>query len=479
MKTLQRHAGDGPYGQTMRAKAAETWWARALRSVVGGRRVILAGSVAAAWTEHLPILRDAGATDLLVVATEGAGVGPLPDVPTVVVTPPAGLPLMDRIHFANRSLEQPSPRVVEALTEFDPDRTAVVIGTFLNTASHLDGRPFLAYRHAEWIALEDKVVVDAFWDRAGVERQPSVVVPLADAAEAFPSLDRGHGTVWAADARDGFHGGAEHTHWVIDELSATRARAALAAHCDQVRVMPFVDGVPCSIHGIVLPDGVAVLRPVEMIVLRRILEDSSREFFYAGCATFWDPADDVRTQMVDVARRVGEQLRAEVDFKGTFTVDGVAAPDGFWPTELNPRFGAGINTIARAGGEIPILLINEVVGSGLPLGISAAELERELVSLADAHRGGGTWKPGLSSPVAVEDRPAVFESGGWRWASNGDDPAAVAGMVTAGDGIVRCRYVPGPTPVGPSTGAQAAAFWRFAAAELGTPTVDLFPAGPD
>jgi hypothetical protein len=305
------------------------------------------------------------------------------------------------------------------------------------------------------------------------------VVSLADAADAFQSLDRGQGTVWAADARDGFHGGAERTRWVIDERSASQARAALAAHCSRVRVMPFVDGVPCSIHGIVLPDGLAVLRPVEMIVLRRICEDGSREFFYAGCATFWDPADDVRAQMVDVARRAGEQLRAEVDFKGTFTVDGVAAPDGFWPTELNPRFGAGINTIARAGGEVPILLINELVGSDVPLGIGAAELERELVSSADAHRGGGTWKPGLRSPVVVDERPAVFESGGWRWASDRDDRATVAGVVTAGEDLVRCRYVPEPTPVGPSTGARAAAFWRFAAAELGAPTVDLFAAEPD
>src|SRR5688500_17380015 len=106
----------------MGANAAETWWARALRSAVRGRRVILAGSVAAAWTEHLPAIRDAGAADVLVVATEGAGVGPPPDVRTVVVSPPPGLPLMDRIHFANRSLEKPSPAVVEAVTKFDPHR---------------------------------------------------------------------------------------------------------------------------------------------------------------------------------------------------------------------------------------------------------------------------------------------------------------------------------------------------------------------
>ena len=32
--------------------------------------------------------------------------------------------------------------------------------------------------------------------------------------------------------------------------------------------MPFLDGVPCSIHGMVLPDGTAALRPVEIAMLR-------------------------------------------------------------------------------------------------------------------------------------------------------------------------------------------------------------------
>jgi hypothetical protein len=52
------------------------------------------------------------------------------------------------------------------------------------------------------------VVIDEFWDRAGIERQPSIVVPLGEAAEASRTIDRGDGTVWAADAREGFHGGA-------------------------------------------------------------------------------------------------------------------------------------------------------------------------------------------------------------------------------------------------------------------------------
>lgn len=470
--------GLGAYGPHMGSTQSDSWWASALRSVVGGRRVILAGSVAAAWTEHVPVLRTAGATSFLVVATEGLGVGDAADVPTVVVTPPPGLALMDLIRFGTSTLEDPPSDVVDAVTAFDPHRDAVVIGTFLNAATHLDGRPFLSYRRPEWVALEDKVVVDAFWDRAGIGRQPSIVVPLAEATATARSIDRGDGTVWAADARDGFHGGAEHTHWVHDEASVTRAYTALAGHCDRVRVMPFVHGVPCSIHGIVLPDGVAVLRPVEMVVLRRTLDDGAREFFYAGCSTFWDPPAAIRSQMIDVARRAGERLRAEVDFRGTFTVDGVAADDGFWPTELNPRFGAGINTIARAGGDVPILLINEIVGGGLPLGISSVDLERELVTVADESRAGGTWKPALGSPVTVTDRPAAFVDGEWSWADDGNG-GDTSGVVTAGVNFVRCRYEPSATPVGPSTAARAAAFWDFAATALGTPTAGLAPAVSD
>ena len=167
--------------------------------------------------------------------------------------------------------------------------------------------------------MEDKVVVDAFWDRAGVDRQPSRVVPLDETARVASEVDRGDGTVWAADAREGFHGGATQTYWVRDDASLARALEGLRPVCDSVRVMPFLEGIPCSIHGIVLPDGVAVLRPVEMVTLRR-----EHDFVYAGCATYWDPEPAVREQMRAVARlRWAARLRDEVDFRGTFTVDGV------------------------------------------------------------------------------------------------------------------------------------------------------------
>ncbi len=431
----------------------DDWWILPLRSVFGGRRVVLAGANAAAWTEHLPILREAGVTDMLVVASAW-GAGERPDVATVVVEAPAGRSTMEQIRADNRFLADPPPEVLAALDEFDPDVGALVLGSFLNTNSHLVGRPFVSYRRPEWVALEDKVMVDAFWDRAGIERQPSIVVPLADAPQASQTIDRGDGTVWAADARDGFHGGASQTYWVADDATRDVALAGLQPVCELVRIMPFLDGIPCSIHGIVLPDHVAVLRPVEMVTLRR-----GREFVYAGCATYWDPPSEVRDQMRSIARTAGARLADELDFRGTFTVDGVVTDDGFWPTELNPRFGAGINAIARASG-LPILIVNDLVVAGHDLGRSATVIEDELVERADAHRGGGTWMGGLTH--RAEPGTRVVDSN----------------TVTIGPSRIRCIYDPASTPIGPSTAQRARDFWAFTDREFGTDIGPLTPA-PD
>jgi hypothetical protein len=431
----------------------DAWWTAPLSDVVGGARVVLAGASAAAWTEHLGFLRAAGAADLLVVASSW-GAGDPPDVETVVVEAPTGMATMEQIRFDERFLADPPAEVADALDRFDPDGDALVLGTFLNTNSHLAGRPFVSYRRPEWLALEDKVVVDAFFDRAGVARQPSVVVALGDASEASSSIDRGDGTVWAADARDGFHGGASQTYWVADDESRRTATAGLATVCDLVRIMPFVDGVPCSIHGIVLPDGVAVLRPVEMITLRR-----GHEFVYAGCATFWDPPAPVRDQMRSIARSVGTQLADEVRFRGTFTVDGVAGSDGFWPTELNPRFGAGINAIARASG-LPIVLVNDLVVGGHDLGRSAADIEYELVERADRYRGGGTWMGGLT----IDDERSELLADG--------------ATVTVGSSFVRCLWNPADTSIGSSTAPRACDFWATVDRSLRTGIGPLRPA-PD
>ena len=97
-----------------------------------------------------------------------------------------------------------------------------------------------------------------------------------------------------------------------------------------VRVMPFLEGVPCSIHGFVLTDGVAAFRPVEQLVLRT---PGGSRFTYAGVSTWWDPTQADRAEMRTAATGVGEFLGDRYGLRGGFAVDGVLTADGFLPTE--------------------------------------------------------------------------------------------------------------------------------------------------
>lgn len=447
----------------------DAWWDAGLRDVFAGRDVIFAGAFPAAWDDHVERLRAAGAQRCMIFATEGAGLVPGPDVPTVVVEPPTGLALLERVRFAIDAIEHPPRHVLEALRDFDPGRRALVVGSFMNQAAELDGRPVLAYRRPEWVALEDKTTVDDLWDRAGVDRLPSEVVALADAAAAAAGLDDGAGTVWAADNREGFHGGAHLTRWVANAATEARALDQFASVCDRVRVMPFVDGIPCSVHGIVVEDGAAILRPVEMVTLRR-----DHDLVYAGCSSFWNPSTEVRDQMRADARRVADTLADEVDFRGTFTIDGVVDGSRFWPTELNPRWGAGLNLFSR-GADVPLLLIHDLAVAGQAFAATADEIERHLLGLADDQRTGGTWTTTASATRECSPTGAVYDDDGWRWAVD-DEP--VSGEVAAAPSFARVAFDRERTPIGPSVGRRASDFWRFADRQLDTGMGTLAPA-PD
>ena len=445
------------------------WWQAPLASLVDGRKVIVAGGPAVTWSDAVDTLRSVGATEALVVGTEGMGVGEPPRDAEVVIVEREdhGDDVMAAMHAGLRVLGDPPPHVVDAVERFDPDRSAVVFGIFLTEAPALVGRPFVAHRRPAWVALEDKTRLADLLDRAGVARSPSVVVAVGEAAARWRELDAGAGTVWAADSTAGFHGGAASTRWVTDDAEAAAVTAELAPRAVTVRVMPFLDGIPTSIHGLVLPDGVAVLRPVELVTLR-----SGRRLVYAGCATYWDPPTAVRDEMREVARRVGEELRRAVDFRGAFTVDGVATRDGFRPTEVNPRFGAGLMTITH-GIDVPLTLVLDLVVAGRPLGVSAEWLERELLDAADAQRNGGTWQLHVPTPEPLGGRGVVYDGGSWRWALDGE---VADGAGVSGGGYARLFL--DRMPVGESVAPRAAAFWRFYDEVMGT-AIGPLEAAPD
>jgi len=152
--------------------------------------------------------------------------------------------------------------------------------------------------------------------------------------------------------------------------------------CDRVRVMPFLDGVPCSIHGIVLPDGTAAFRPVELAIMR----GEGRRFVYGGQGTTWDPPDADREEMRDLARRTGEHLRGRVGYRGGFGIDGVLTVDGFRPTELNTRMSGGLSTLAQGVDPAAFTLLGIACVAGHDPGVTVAELEAWALPAMDGTR---------------------------------------------------------------------------------------------
>jgi hypothetical protein len=448
-----------------------------LRPLFAGRKVVVTGGPLAALTGVCRRLRDLGAERPFLLAT-GMGTGEVPDPGEAewCVVEVRAPDVVAEIRAAMRMLRLLPCEVADALDRWDPERRALVLSPMFNELPEIAGRRVYGPRRAEWRRLEDKVVVDALWDELGVARAPSEVVAaqLGRLRAAAARLDRGAGTAWAGDARQGVSGGAFCLRWVRDEEDAAEAATFLGARCDRVRVMPFLEGIPCSIHGVVFPDGVATFRPVEMVTLRR---PGSNRLHYAGAATFWDPPDADREVMRDLARRVGAGLRERVGYRGAFTVDGVLAAEGFRPTELNPRFGAGLATMTRDLADLPVSLLDRALIEGERLAYAADDLERQVLSVADRTRAGGAWTVTNEAADATRELPVTFEGGACRPTAAGRPPDGVLSFGPSGvGGFVRLALDPDRVPAGPSVAPLAVAAFALADERFGTGIGRLEPA---
>ena len=358
-----------------------------------GRPVILGPGVLAGFTRPVRWLGALGCPVLVLATARGAG--PVPEPQEYALTRialPATASITDEFRLLDRMVRELPPLAVADIEAFDPERQGVWwAGPFITSDEPILGRPVLGGRPRAFLDLEDKLLAEEIWVAAGVPAAPHRVVPVEAAALAAASdeLATDLGVVWSGDSRDGFNGGGNYVRWVLDDDDRTSARGFFLPRCDRVRVMPFLEGVPCSIHGFVLPDGTAVLRPVEIATLRNVEE---RRLVYGGLSSWWDPAPTDREEMRDVARRVGEQLRSAYSYRGAFGVDGVLTADGFRPTELNTRMPAGLNVAGGAALRVLSLLQVNLL-AGLDPRLTVADVE-SLLPLIDEHREG--------RPLAVE-----------------------------------------------------------------------------
>lgn len=403
-----------------RAEVAER-----LGALYAGRPVILGPGILAGYTALVAWCRELGSPVLVVSNARGAGPVPVEGTCVVVeVPPPPSGSITDELRLHDRLARDLPPHAVAAIEDFDPERRGIwFTSPFVTTDEPILGRPVTGGRPASYLALEDKMLADAIWTAADVPHAPHRIVP-ADAdtlARATEDLTGPMGAVWSGDARDGFNGGGNYVRWIRDEHDQASALAFFAEHCDRVRVLPFLDGVPCSIHGIVLPDGTAAFRPVEIAMLRNVAD---RTFVYGGIGTFWDPPAADREEMRDVVRRVGAHLQAEHGYRGAFGVDGVLTADGFRPTELNTRMSAGATVVAEIDRRFFTLLQANLV-AGLDVGLTVADLE-SLVGLMDARRSG--------KAVAVAEGPKV--GGDFSYPVSWDGRAFARATVETGNTLV-------------------------------------------
>lgn len=444
-------------------------WPSLLAPLVAGRRVVLAGLPVAGATPIVQWLRRLGSEQVLVIGS-GLGTGPLPDPADAVqvVVPVRAADPVAEFRVVEQLLTRPPDEIQRALDHHDPDGEALVLVAPFLALQAVAGRPAFGARRPAWVALEDKTLADEIFDAAGVSRPPCALVPAerAPLLEAARALDRGEGTVWAGDARDGFNGGAVCVRWIQpgDVAAADEAVTFLGSRCNRVRVAPFLEGLPCSIHGMVVADGVAVFRPAEMVVLR-----AGPRFRYAGVSTFWDPDPGDREHLRAAARRVGTVLAERVSFRGSFGIDGVMTSDGFLPTELNPRFGGGLATVARGlADQVPVAMLHHALVEDPSL-VPARTLEDRLTDAADAHRAGGGWLPTRRRFEATHELPIVREGRGWRRAGSEDAPDATVSVGPgAAGGAVRVQLAPERTAIGPPVGALVAAAFGVADERFGT-----------
>jgi hypothetical protein len=436
-------------------------WHELVRRAVSGRRWLCTGDALPPVARVMAELRALGGGPCFGVASSrGTGDVEFAEGDRHAVLNISASDMMGGIHASEAALAALPVGVLQDIEAFDPDRRARVIGPLFAQAPTVAGRGLLGARPLAWRLLEDKVIIDDLWDAAGVPRAPFRIVParLDALTAAVEAIDQGDGTVWSADNRDGWYGGASRVRWVRDAGELAAAAAWIADRADQVRVMPFLDGTPCSIHGFVFPDTVFALRPVEMLVLRR----PDGMFHYAKAATFWDPAPEDREDMRDFARRVGVHLRETVGYRGTFTIDGIMTRDGFRPTELNPRFGAAMYLMFGGLPKLPLYLLNLLIAEGLDLDWRPDDLEAVLLAQADGQRAGGSNMMTARTITTQERLSLVRGESGWREAEEGEDPHANAALgPAASGGFARVALRPNHTPRGCSVAPRVAELIAF------------------
>lgn len=437
-----------------------------------GRKWLLVTEAAAAGAKMVERLKEQDADGIMLVAGL-EGVGDVPEVDRIHYTRASGDTIMQGVRAFARSVEDPSDELLRAVDAFDPENHALVLNAAFSGPTKFFGRRTYGSRDPRWRTLEDKMIVDELWDAAAVTRAPSEIVAVNQAAAVAAHLSGHLGTVWVGDNKEGWHGGGEYVRWVRDRHDTDSAAKWFNQHADAVRVMPFLDGVPCSIHGFITTNGIAVMRPVELNIFRHT---DGASFYYAGGSNFWNPPDGVMEEMRSACRRVGSVLSDRHGYVGAYGIDGICTKEGFRPTELNPRISLGHDVHALAA-EVPLDDMERSMLAG-DLNIDATDLEATLLDLTDQKRRGGAMfelesqhEPAKTGFVFHNSTPVALE------VEEPNDGLMELGETAFGSAIF-VRFDSERTPIGPRGAPRALAALDLAR-DLWDVDAPILEAAPD
>jgi hypothetical protein len=428
-------------------------------AAVSGRPWIICWPRAGAAEAALRTLLELGADPPLVLALRAGR--PLPDdlrragVLVHTDAPPPPVRADEQRAFEAWCADLP-PAERAAIARFDPGGRAAVWAPHGIEALEVGGRPiFGADRAGLRRQVEDKTRVAQIWDELGLPAAPSRVCGLDEAPAAGRRLPLPHGAVWAADNRRHIQAGATGTRWVHGPATRAAAVRAFADQAHTVRVMPYLAGQPCAVQGICLARGVAVFRPAEMLVLEHPADGA---FALLGVSTLWRPTPALDAEIRAAGRAVGAWLQAR-GHRGGYSVDGVAGGPGggFWPTEVNLRFTAGLQLLDELHGGPPLDLVHRLAAEGGLTDLDPQAVERAVLSATRARGGVAAAWTGLPAPDAP---PPARQAG----------PLRLRWEDAGGEGVVVVERDPLAPPSGdPLTPAlwaalaAAAAAWGIAA----------------
>ncbi len=360
---------------------------------VKGRKFIFTGDGASSFQAKIDQLRTLGAGPFLAITLKtmlNAGVDLGDDVTHIEVELAIDPEVYTYENSWNELFSNPPAEIKKAIDDFDPHGEAFLSVFRFRTATHAFGRKIDASRQEDWVQLEDKTLIDGFFARHQIPAPRSTVVDAVGEAmiQASKMMDSGDGTVWSGDNTKGMNSRGNMVRWLrpdADDEDEFHFIRKFSSACENVRIAEFVEGRPCSIHGFVLPDGVAVFRPVELLVLR----GEHGKFWFAGTNTFWQPSIELLVEMRSVARQVGEALRSEYDYRGAFCCDGIAGKNGYVINELNTRIGDGLGYVANALPDFPFEVLQDLTIAGL-----AEDMPEEYIgALEDAVVAAGDTVP--------------------------------------------------------------------------------------